>query len=264
MSVSVPRLEELRLSELVELAGHLRRCGQQAGSFEGAASAIVRLLYEELDADDMRPRDCVLVRFYMTNPLGDLPEDLQAFARSVVHDVDLAPTAPCLTLLATAGERPEWNDRRRSQGHQAVPLPAPDVIERFPMIAQLIRQFGLDPGALVEPDPELIVALDERTYNVFHVSDAAHSPYIPATSFVAEHGVRAALGFGGVLPTGDLFAVVLFSRHPVPNSTADLFRVRWRNCSTRRNARCRSRPVVWRSCTHWNGGRQDSCRRWLT
>lgn len=217
------RLADLRLSELATLGGQLRRCGHQAGSFEQAARRVVELLYDGLGAEG--ERDCVLVRLYKTHPMGQLPEQLQDFARTIVHDVDLPPTAPCLTLLATAGDLPEWNDRRLSRGHQAVPLPSAQVADRFPMIAQLFRQFGLEPESLVEPDADLIAALDEKTYNVFHVEQATASPHVPAQDFVAEHGVHAALGFGGVLPTGDLFAVVLFSRSAIPPATADLFRV---------------------------------------
>ena len=35
-------------------------------------------------------------------------------------------------------------------------------------------------------------------------------------------GIRSALGFGGVLSTGNLYAVVLFVKVPVPRETADL------------------------------------------
>ena len=37
-------------------------------------------------------------------------------------------------------------------------------------------------------------------------------------------GIESGLGFGGVLPTGDLFAVCLFSRVPISRTTAELFR----------------------------------------
>ena len=42
--------------------------------------------------------------------------------------------------------------------------------------------------------------------------------------FVVPFGIKSVLGFGGVLPPGDLFAVIMFSRVPVPRETADLFR----------------------------------------
>ena len=63
-----------------------------------------------------------------------------------------------------------------------------------------------------------------RTYNVFHVEEAPDSPYIPAQEeFVRPFGVRSVVGFGGLV-RDELFAVVLFSRVPVPRASADRFR----------------------------------------
>ena len=36
--------------------------------------------------------------------------------------------------------------------------------------------------------------------------------------------IRSALGFGGVLRTGELFAVIMFSKVPIPEETASRFR----------------------------------------
>lgn len=57
------------------------------------------------------------------------------------------------------------------------------------------------------------------------MADAVGSPHIPDQGFVADFQVASALGFGGMLPTGDLFSVVLFSRTPIPAATAELFKV---------------------------------------
>jgi hypothetical protein len=97
------------------------------------------------------------------------------------------------------------------------------MIQRFPMISQLISQLGVETSALLEADPELVVRLDERTYNVFHVPVAVGSAHIPAQEdFVLRHGIQSVVGFGGMLSTGDLFAVVLFSRAVVTERTAEL------------------------------------------
>jgi hypothetical protein len=41
---------------------------------------------------------------------------------------------------------------------------------------------------------------------------------------VIPHGIRSVLGFGGVLPSGDLFAMILFSRVRIPREIAELFK----------------------------------------
>jgi hypothetical protein len=60
---------------------------------------------------------------------------------------------------------------------------------------------------------------------VFHVEEALGSPHIPAQSaFVEKYNVRSVLGFGGSLRTGDLYAVIMFSRAHVPAVSAERFR----------------------------------------
>jgi len=130
----------------------------------------------------------------------------------------------CLTLLASVGDLPEWNDRKTSRGHRAIPLPSADVVDSAPMIAQLIHQFGLDVNTLLKPSPELLIHLEQRTYNIFFVPEAAGSPCVPAQDFVAQHGIKSVLGFGGMLPMGDLFAVIMFTKVAIPTETVSMFK----------------------------------------
>jgi hypothetical protein len=93
------------------------------------------------------------------------------------------------------------------------------------MIAQLIRQFGIEISDLVSQNPVALPSNDGKTYNVFHVPEALGSPSIPAQKeFVQKHGIRSVLGFGGVLRTGDLFAIIMFSRVSIPAESAQRFR----------------------------------------
>ena len=94
------------------------------------------------------------------------------------------------------------------------------------MLWQLITQFGLEARALLEPDPALFVDLEQKSYNVFHVAAAEGSPFVPSQEqFVRPYGIRSVLGFGGLLPGGELFAAILFARSAIPRATADLFKI---------------------------------------
>ncbi len=220
----VADLGTLVLSELVAVGADLRRAGAGASCLEDVAENVVRRLYDTFRSGERR--DCVLVRFYKTHPLAELDEHLRSFATGVAGQTPLPDATQCLTLVATAGDRAEWNDRRRSVSHQAVPLPSEQVIADFPMIASLLRQLGLQAGDLLEPDPGLITELDEKTFNVFYVPEALGSPHIPAQEdFVIPYAVRSVVGFGGMLPTGDLFSVIVFSRVPIAPATADMLKV---------------------------------------
>jgi len=93
------------------------------------------------------------------------------------------------------------------------------------MIAQLIKEFGFALSAIIEPQTEVVKDLAGKKQGIFHVETALGSPYIPAQQeFVARFNIKSVLGFGGVLPNGDLAAVILFTTVPVPSSVAERFK----------------------------------------
>jgi hypothetical protein len=217
-------LTKFGLSEMLRCSTELRRATKDAPTLEEAAQRVCRTLYDGLVTPD-NSRACALVRCYKTHPYGKLPPELQSFAKAVLKGHSMGPNVRCLTLLGTVGDEPAWNSRRTSAGHQVIPLPSADIIEKAPMIAQLIRQFGLELTDVVQPTTDLVRGLGGKTYGVFHVPEAAGSPYIPAQNdFVVKFGIRSVVGFGGSLPGGDLFAVILFARVAVSSETADRFR----------------------------------------
>jgi hypothetical protein len=219
----VPSLSAFSGADLARLGDEIRAIPSQVTTMEAGANRVADILWSAFRTADDGP-EAALVRVYKTHPFGRLPGDLQAFASDVAGET-LADDVRCLTLLATRGLEPEWNDRRKSEGHKAIPLPSIEFVQRLPMVAGLVEQLGLDIADVVRPQKQRVIELAQRTYGVFHVEEAAGSPNVPAQAFVAGHGVRSALGFGGVLFTGDFFAVVVFSRVHVPPRSADTIRV---------------------------------------
>jgi hypothetical protein len=199
----------------------LRTLHQRAASMEDVCQLMVQHLYDAMGADGERA--CVLVRAYKTHPYAGLDAELQSFARRL-NGQEPAVGTRCLTLLATAGDEPEWNSRHCSRAHRAIPLSSVQALQRLPMVAQLVAQLGIEPQAIVHPDRNMMLDLQRRTFNVFYVPEARDSPHVPAQEFVLRYDVRSVLGFGSVLPPDDLFAVILFARAHVPRETAELFR----------------------------------------
>lgn len=216
-------LERFDLPEMLRCGLDLRRDTKDAASMEEAARSIVRYFHEAF-VDESGGRECALVRFYKTHPYGGLAPDLQAFAAGLMGGRDPWDAMKALVLLASAGDEPEWNDPRQSKGHRAIPLPSARIVENAPMIAQLVREMGLDLDDVVAPRPELVRGLEGKTYNVFYVPEALGSSAIPAQDFVRWHGIRSVIGCGGIHMTGDLYALILFSRVSIPPESADRFR----------------------------------------
>lgn len=217
-------LESFGLTDILECSSALRRMGQGATTMEGAATAVVRYLYDNLIDKNTGDRAVALARLFKTHRCEHLPPSLRAFASTAACATeDEIGEFPCLTLLGTAGDDPAWNDRRQSVSHQAIPLMSAAAVASSPMIAQLLRTFGVDVEAVLAPDPSLFRRLDAANCGVFHVADAANSPYVPDQEFVRAYGIRSVLGFGGVLPSGYVFAVLLFTTVAVPAETADAF-----------------------------------------
>ena len=146
-------LASLTLSAMTQLGAALRRSVAGASSVEEVAHRVVRLLYDELIDSATGAKACVLARFYFTTEYSNLDEDLRAFGNTLMMGKELQPDTRCLTLLATAGEKPEWNSRKKSEGHKPIPLPSEQVFQAIPIVSQLIKQLGIDLGTVLTPDP---------------------------------------------------------------------------------------------------------------
>jgi signal transduction histidine kinase len=216
-----PDLTRFDLGDMIACSSAVREIGAAAASFEEAAEAIVRHLHDTLRAGDSGERAAALVRLFRAVPMSRLDPERKAIARQAMGRREVDPGTLCLALVGTAGDREEWCDPARSQGHRVIPLPAG---QRWsPMLTRLVRDLGLDPRRA--RDPELMLDMGEKTCNVFHVPEARDSPYVPAQEeFVRPFGIRSVLGFGGLLGREDLYVVVVFARAPISRACAALFR----------------------------------------
>jgi hypothetical protein len=98
-------------------------------------------------------------------------------------------------------------------------------VQAAPMIMRLIEDMGVDIESLVSAAEPPARAAEARTYDVFHVEQALGSPFIPAQrDFVQPYRIASVVGFGGLLRSGELFAVILFSRDTIPARSAARFR----------------------------------------
>ncbi|MFA7256612.1 MAG: hypothetical protein WC047_03455 [Kiritimatiellales bacterium] len=214
----------LKMSDIVQCGIETRALGVAANSMEEVATEFVNYFFDNFIDQQTGEKSCVLIRFFKTHNADMLPKPLQEFAAKLLQEKPESESFKCLTLLASAGIEDAWGDRKKSSGHQAIPLPSQEVVNRIPMMRNLIKQMGLDVKTVINPDPNLLADLSKKTFNIFYVPDALGSPYIPAQDdFVEPYGVKSVLGFGGILPSGNVFTIILFSRTPISQDVANLF-----------------------------------------
>ncbi|MGB7567686.1 MAG: hypothetical protein WBM07_07495, partial [Chitinivibrionales bacterium] len=167
------------LKEATKCTSTIRKIGINCQSMEEVSARIVAFFYNTFIDEKSAEKDFSLVRIFKTHVFGKLDAKLRKFASDCFPGESLNATTKCLTLLATIGDDENWRDRRNSSGHKAIPLSSEDVVNKLPMIRNLIKQLGLDVKTVISPDPVIIRDLAEKTYNVFLVSHAPGSPYIP-------------------------------------------------------------------------------------
>ena len=210
------------------MGARVTRAARSAQSLEEAAAGIVNGLYESLEDAGLEGSSLALARFYRTISFADLEPELQQIALSIPgeHSGQPRPSMKCLTLMGTAGVEPAWNSRHTSARHRVIPLPSPAAVERLPMVSRLISELGMSVAHLAGTPTEPILQPEVGRARIFHVEKAEGSPFIPdQKDFVRRYGIRSVVGFGSTLQSGDLWAVILFTRVSVNLEVARLFRM---------------------------------------
>jgi hypothetical protein len=212
------------LPERLHCSLGVRRTASGSATVEAAAQNICEFFFGEL-VDPAGNPACALVRFYITQPFAGLPAELQESARAAAAETRIGGATRCLTLLGTAGVEERWNSRLSSRDHKAIPLVSTEMVEKAPMISQLIKAFGLNVSDVVGESGSIVRDLGGKTYGVFYVPDAGSSPYIPMRDeFVRPYSIKSVVGGGGALATGEMFALVVFARVHVTAEAAERFR----------------------------------------
>lgn len=197
--------------------------GENSPSTEDFALKATDYLFDQFSQVDGLVDACALVRFFRTMNFSDLTDDLKELAKQQ-FDSEHLQASNCLTLLASRGIQPEWNNRNDSINHRVIPLLSVEAVERAPMVARLVSRLGIEVSNVVTPTPSWFLPRDQKKYEVMYIAEAKDDPAIVAQeNFVVPFGVRSVIGYGGLLPTGDMFAVLMFMRIYIPVESAMLF-----------------------------------------
>lgn len=216
--------DELNPFCIIECANALRILGKSIGSLEELGQAIADQLYAKLFTQRSNKKACALVRFFRTIEFQHLTEELQQ--KVIASHGAVKKTDKFLTLLGTAGDASEWNDRKKSAGHQVIPLLSAEMISASPMIASLVSQLGIEVSSLLKDASRELTFKNpvDRDYNIFYVADAHKSPIIPSqATFVEPYKIRSVVGYGSLLSNGHFYAVIMFYKIGLPTRLVKQF-----------------------------------------
>lgn len=188
------------------------------GSLEEAANGFVHCFTRSFES-------LVLARMFLVTPLSALPMREQ---RLVSPEGQLLPTTSVLSLLATRGREPKWNERTASVGHRIVPLVSAERVAQAPMIARLLGDLKLDLRGLEAGIPIASPQLLGGHNGTFFVDDAQlatdeQGRRIISPQFAEAYGVRTVFGMGGAYMDGTIVVAILFCDELVERCVVERF-----------------------------------------
>jgi hypothetical protein len=200
-----------------------RLAESHATSVAAAGSQFLEVLSQTFES-------LVLARLFMVLPAGSLPADDQVFAARLAdgHPAFKAET-PCLTLIASRGREPQWNDRALSRGHRAIPLIDSGFVGNAPMLAKLLADLEVDLRQLDDGQPLAVRRMLGGQNGTFYVADAQSAcdtkgrSIIADRDFVRTFGVRTVFGMGGAYVDGTLVIAIVFTTELLERLVVDRF-----------------------------------------
>ena len=209
--------------DMVLCSAALRRCGAGAVCMEAAAQRALTYLYENLVQPDKGGPACLLLRLFTIHLYRDLDRESQQSAQALLEKGSIHPSTPCMTLLASAGLRPEWNDRRWDESQRAIPIAEQQITRRFPLLSRLLVKIGIG----ITPESLGLSVMRDATQQRTGVF--LESIPEPSLSIRQEAGIpppyplSCIIGFGERLPSGSAFVGMLFSAVPIHEEQAARF-----------------------------------------
>lgn len=213
----MPTLADCKTADFTTLIGKLFEDLSPHSSVESAAKTLVKGMCSEFRTGEKS--DIVLSRVFHSFDYELLPSDIQTSGTKLLGSQP-DPSSKFLVLIGSYGDEADWQDRKKSNGHQAIPLNR-TTVTTIPMVARLFQQVGFDLGILLgEKKIGIDIGGVRGSYGVFHVPKAQGSPFVPAQDFVVKNGIQSVVGTGVMLPDGDVGIYLAFSRVPISETAA--------------------------------------------
>ncbi|MGA3209048.1 MAG: hypothetical protein ABSE05_14670 [Syntrophales bacterium] len=169
---------------------------------EKVAQAFIDIVYEHFQ------KSLLLLRLFSSLPYSALPTQDQQLVNKKANDSGtmhlLKDRTPILTLLATRGQKPDWNERDKSQGFRCIPLVSRKYGASLSMLSMQFKSMNFDFSQFDDWNALIVKRGRADQYSgILYVREAGtdkddqNRMVVPRQEFVADYGVKTALGFGG-------------------------------------------------------------------
>lgn len=220
MSLSV---KELSTTQIFALSKHIKEKTEGLSCLEEAAHEILKILCCSLITESGKS-PFVLARFFKSCLYSEMPSDIQAYINGKESWGGISGQNQYLTLLGSWGDLEEWKNRIHSKNYKAFPLNDPHILDKFPMLSAVFSQIGFELPEKVLPDKSILIKERHKKLKLFCVEEAKGSKFIPKQAeFVEPFSVESCFGFGGMYPTGNIYAIIIFSREKIQKQDASVF-----------------------------------------
>ena len=208
-------LSSFTIDDLEVCSRELRVLGAGAVNMQESAQRVTEHLFDRLRGRASRS-ECALVSLHKTHQHRALPLDLHAVVRDVdptVEDEDL-----CLVRMSMASD-----ERVSGTLGSTTPLTA-TTSHAQPVVAAMLSAMGVQLGSLPDPISVIKSGIHRRSIDAFVVPAFRESELLTGAvrAELDSIGVQSAVGFGGWLPSGNLFMIFALGRVAIAERSARL------------------------------------------
>ncbi|MCR4292258.1 MAG: PAS domain S-box protein [Candidatus Kuenenia sp.] len=216
-------LGQLSATEIKRFSKNIKdKCSVHASMEESVLEA-TKLFYHSFVTGN-GSSSFALVRIFKSCSYQELPDDVQSYIKNKATAESIASQSRYLTLLGTWGDLEAWCDRKKSGNHIAFPMDDPQLSHKYPMIAALLTQIGEHPFCEVNAGVDFLKNDQHKNYGLYYIEDAGDVTSIQdQTNFVNTHSIKSVLGFGGKFTSGNVYAIIIFSKELIRKNTAKSF-----------------------------------------
>jgi DNA-binding CsgD family transcriptional regulator/GAF domain-containing protein len=215
-------INELTLQKVFEFSAHTKKHTAGLSTVEDVCQSLTQSLYQTFSNSNGQS-EFALCRIFKSCSFGDFPKELKTHIRQKTK-TRLVNETKHIALLGTFGETKEWCSISNSKNHKALPLNDPNAIKNFPMMLALFNQIGFEISQNQKTGPILFLKKEDHDFGLFLVEKAEGNSLIPdQEDFVIPLGIKSVFGFGGMFSTGNIFAVIIFSKKRIKKNQAEIF-----------------------------------------